>query len=97
METNLMMKTSNLLLLTLSILFLPVKNSGQDGFVLEENFNTNKALNIVGKGDCYVIDGKLINREAYATFGEANWENYRLSFEARTPEWEEQVQIWFSF
>ena len=82
------------LLITLTLLVLPALSSG---YSLKEDFDGKEPLNIVGKGDCYVNDGKLINREAYATFGDADWENYHVTFEARVPGSEEQVQIWVSF
>ncbi len=40
-------------------------------------------------------DGVLATRDAYASIGSEEWENYTISFEARTPKTEEQVQIWF--
>ena len=51
----------------------------------------------VGKGVCEIRDGILVSRGAYASYGKKDWENLEFSFEARTPETEEQVQIWASF
>ncbi|MBN2639525.1 MAG: glycoside hydrolase family 2 [Bacteroidales bacterium] len=51
----------------------------------------------VGRGVCNVKDNVLENRDAYASIGSDDWLNYRFSFEARVPEFEEQVQIWFGF
>jgi len=95
MEKKLMIKRQICFLLTiLSLLFLPAISLA---YSFNENFDSKEPLNIIGKGDCYVNNGKLVSREAYATFGEVDWENYHVTFEARTPEWEEQVQIWISF
>jgi len=51
----------------------------------------------VGKGVCFVNDGTLISRDAYASFGNTDWKNYHVSFEAKVPSSEELVQIWASF
>jgi len=71
---------------------------GQNNLLFEETFtNENVDFVKVGKGDCYVEGGRLISREAYASLGNPEWNNYRFSFEAKVPETEEQVQIWASF
>lgn len=85
------------LFLGISILFL-INLSAQYNVLLSEDFESGKTyFQKVGKGECYIVDGKLVSREAYATFGNPKWENYRVSFDARVPENEEQVQIWVSF
>lgn len=86
------------MILTTVLLFSIVQLFAQDGFKLSVDFNdTNTEFIKTGKGDCYIDDAKLVSREAYAAFGSKDWKNYRMTFEARTPETEEQVQIWFSF
>ncbi len=67
-----------------------IKISSKDNF---ENIGFTK----IGKGECSLSNGTLVSRDAYASFGNADWENYRMTFEARVPKTEEQVQIWFSF
>lgn len=56
-----------------------------------------KSFNKVGKGICKIEKNILVSQDAYASIGEYDWEDYRFSFEARTPKSEEQVQIWFGF
>ena len=63
---------------------------------LAETFE-NTGFSKIGKGDCYIDNDILVSRDAYASFGNANWKNYRISFEAKVPSTEEQVQIWASF
>lgn len=65
---------------------------------LNENFSDNTLqLNTVGRGECRVNGGVLKARDAYALFGNPDWKNYTMSFRARTPGNEEQVQIWAGF
>jgi hypothetical protein len=81
----------------LTTLFLnPLK--AQDSLLPKDSFSISKPqFTKVGKGLCKVQDGVLATRDAYASIGRAEWENYTISFEARTPKTEEQVQIWFGF
>lgn len=51
----------------------------------------------IGRGECSIENGVLTSRDAYASFGDKNWKNYRVTFEAKVPSTEEQVQIWASF
>ena len=94
------MKTTNKLQFNyLIILFLLTvgltKSAAQIKISPGNNFE-NLAYKKIGKGECSISDGILVSRDAYASFGNAEWQNYRMSFEARVPKTEEQVQIWFS-
>ena len=81
----------------LSTLFLNPLNA-QDSLLSKDSFSISKPqFTKVGKGLCKVQDGVLATRDSYASIGSAEWENYTISFEARTPKTEEQVQIWFGF
>src|SRR6056297_1989319 len=72
--------------------------SGQQADIADHNYiSDNAPFTKIGKGVCHIENDILISRNAYARFGNGTWENYRFSFEARVPETEEQVQIWFSF
>ena len=81
----------------LTTLFLnPLK--AQNSLLTKDSFSISKPqFTKVGKGLCKVQDGVLATRDAYASIGSAEWKNYTISFEARTPKTEEQVQIWFGF
>jgi hypothetical protein len=64
----------------------------------KEDFSkTNPALKIVGRGNCGVSNGVFVSKDAYACFGKPEFANYTIEFKARTPEHEEQVQIWSGF
>ena len=81
----------------LSTLFLNPLNA-QDSLLSKDSFSISKPqFTKVGKGLCKVQDGVLATRDSYASIGSTEWENYTISFEARTPKTEEQVQIWFGF
>ena len=81
----------------LSTLFLNPLNA-QDSLLSKDSFSISKSqFTKVGKGLCKVQDSVLATRDSYASIGSAEWENYTISFEARTPKTEEQVQIWFGF
>lgn len=85
-------------LLLVSFLFIGFNTYSQKNILLNETFaQQNPQYQVVGLGDCYVDESKLVSREAYASFGNPEWMNYRFSFEARVPESEDQVQIWASF
>jgi len=69
-----------------------------DSQSLTEDFSDNTTtLNIVGRGNCSVKDGLLHAKDAYALFGSPDWKDYTVSFKARTPGNESQVQIWAGF
>lgn len=59
--------------------------------------NAKEKLQIVGRGECAITNGVLHTKSAYCTFGNNSWQNYSVSFRARTPKNEEQVQIWAGF
>ncbi|MDC1197798.1 hypothetical protein N8035_03000, partial [Algibacter sp.] len=72
--------------------------NAQDSLLSKDSFSISKSqFTKVGKGLCKVQDSVLATRDSYASIGSAEWENYTISFEARTPKTEEQVQIWFGF
>ena len=83
----------------LIILFLLIgftKSTAQIRISAENNFE-NIAYTKIGKGECSISNGTLVSRDAYASFGNADWKNYRVSFEAKVSGAQEQVQIWASF
>lgn len=57
----------------------------------------NGKLDTVGRGSCTVSDGVLTSTSAYAVFGDAEMEDYCMSFEARAPREAQQAQIWAGF
>lgn len=57
----------------------------------------DEVLKVVGRGDCYISEGVLHSKSAYARFGNHAWRNYAVSFKARAPKDAEQVQIWAGF
>jgi hypothetical protein len=61
------------------------------------NFDEASGFEKIGRGICMVDDSILKTKDAYATFGKTDWSNYEMSFKARTPKSEEQVQIWAGF
>ena len=77
-----MIRQSTYLLKT--VIFILVFTStakGQEAFNLKENFNNHDIVYTqIGKGECYIENGKFISKEAYARFGNAYWKNYRMSF-----------------
>ncbi|MCF8361612.1 MAG: hypothetical protein K9G70_03225 [Prolixibacteraceae bacterium] len=88
------MKTAITLLLCLFV-FQVVK--AQD-IQLNETFDDSEMqIDGTGKGLCQVDNGRLVTQNVYAAFGEADWKNYRISFDAVVPETEDQVQIWAGF
>ena len=78
------MKTTNKLQFNyLIILFLLTvgltKSAAQIKISPGNNFE-NLAYKKIGKGECSISDGILVSRDAYASFGNAEWQNYRMSF-----------------
>ena len=61
------------------------------------NFDNFTKFEKIGRGICEVDNAILKTREAYATFGQTDWNNYEMSFRAQTPRTEDQVQIWAGF
>lgn len=51
----------------------------------------------INRGTAVVENGVFKTKEAYATFGENSWQDYEVSFKARTSENEKEVQIWSGF
>ncbi|MFY0626780.1 MAG: hypothetical protein JXR07_10805 [Reichenbachiella sp.] len=85
-------------ILFVPILFFAFNAYTQKKLLLNEPFKqSSNNYDVIGKGDCYVYENKLVSREAYASLGNPEWQNYRFSFEAKVPSSEEQVQIWASF
>ncbi len=65
---------------------------------LSENFSDSRStLTTVGRGQCTVKGGSLFAKDAYALFGKPEWKDYTMTFKARTPKEEDQVQIWAGF
>jgi len=54
-------------------------------------------LNVVGRGSCSIAGGVLKSQGSYATFGNPQWKDYEMSFQARAPKDAGQVQIWAGF
>ena len=59
--------------------------------------NTSTVIKSVGRGYNNISDGVLTSKEAYACFGQQDWNNYVVKFRARVPLWADQVQIWAGF
>jgi hypothetical protein len=75
-----------------------VKLQAQPEIKLQEKFeNSGQPVEKTGRGLCTIENGVLKTREAYAGFGEKDWANYEIQFDARTPSSESQVQIWAGF
>jgi len=64
---------------------------------LNINFDKPIALEKTGRGLCLIENKVLKTKEAYASFGETGWSDYEVTFNARTPANEDQVQIWAGF
>lgn len=54
-------------------------------------------LNVIGRGECRIVDGVFRSERAYACFGDPQLGDYAFSFKARVPKHAEQVQIWAGF
>lgn len=67
-------------------------------FKQNENFDAaNVKVEKVGRGQAEVKQGFLVSKDAYAVFGQQDWKDYEIQFNARTPANESQVQIWAGF
>ncbi|NHA02398.1 glycoside hydrolase family 2 [Mucilaginibacter sp. HC2] len=65
---------------------------------LTENFeNPGHQYEKTGRGECHVANGILTTKDAYISFGDADWKNYEISFKARVPDTAKQVQICAGF
>ena len=92
------MTKGNLLLFAALTLFSIANLKGQSKFDLTEQFDSpNLKIERIGRGTVKVAQGILNTKEAYATFGDLKMADYELSFKARTPINEQQVQIWAGF
>jgi beta-galactosidase len=65
--------------------------------VVNENFETAGKLEVFGRGTAKVEQGVLKTKDAYMGFGDPESSDYEVSFKARTPKTENQVQIWAGF
>ena len=84
----------------LPVLFFLINGtvSAQQSILLKEEFtNPGLELKTIGRGENVIQNGVLLSKDAYVCFGEPSWTNYSMEFKARTPESEEQVQIWSGF
>lgn len=80
------------------LLFLNTNLFAQSKVELTEQFAVPSARQVVtGRGLVRVEQGVLKSKDAYASFGDPNMENYEFSFKARTPVKEKEVQIWSGF
>ncbi len=62
------------------------------------NFNdSSQKIETVGVGECQIHNGVLSSQGAYAVIGAPDLKNYTVEFDARTPQGEDQVQIWAGF
>ncbi len=86
--------------LTFMLLFAltPAGLFAQPGINLATDFNDNTTgFGQTGRGLIQVRQGVLSAKDAWASFGQSGWRDYEVSFKARTPENEDQVQIWAAF
>jgi hypothetical protein len=80
------------------LIFISTALHAQTSFNEIEKFDSvTSQITTAGRGMVKSENGTLITKDAYACFGEKNWKNYKVSFNARTPPDEEQVQIWAGF
>ena len=82
-----------------AFLFLTIslQAAAQDQLPLQVNFSGTPHFEKNGRGICNVADGILTAKEAYASWGTRDWHDYEIRFRARTPQGEDQVQIWAGF
>lgn len=93
------MKKHTYFLKALLLFLLPAANLfAQQGFKLEEKFN-NSAVKYdkVGRGLTKVEKGTLTTKDAYLNFGESNWADYEVKFDAKVPATAKEVQICAGF
>lgn len=80
------------------LLLLAGGAGAQEKATLQEDFHAaDKPLLVTGRGACIIQNDVLQTKDAYVAFGDQQWSNYEIRFRARTPEQEEQVQIWAGF
>ncbi len=82
---------------SMAVATLPVY--GADASVYRNDFSDSSAkLLTVGRGTTHVApSGVLVSKDNYASFGTPDMKDYSVSFRARAPKGEEQVQIWSGF
>jgi hypothetical protein len=83
-------------LFLLILLSIPTISAQQSEFKTDFS-NANIPLKTIGRGINKIENGVLKSKDAYASFGNANWKNYTVQFKARAPKGAEQVQIWAGF
>lgn len=80
------------------ILFTTITLKAQQLTAFTESFtDPNQVLEITGRGRCAIENGVFSSEGAYASFGDKNLKDYRMTFDARTPKEGGQVQIWAGF
>lgn len=85
------------MILPATLLFVSNCLEAQTFKTLKINFDNPVAIEKTGRGLCVIENNVLKTRQAYASFGENNWCDYEMTFNARTPVPEDQVQIWAGF
>lgn len=91
------MSRNFLILAQLFFFFFSVFSSTAQSVLLKENFEKPVTVEKIGRGVCQAENGVLKTRGAYTTFGELSWHNYAVTFKARTPKPEKEVEIWAGF
>ncbi|NOW93639.1 glycoside hydrolase family 2 protein [Mucilaginibacter sp. SG564] len=83
---------------TLVLLGLTTSRLYAQDNTLTENFeNPGHHYQKTGRGECRISNGVLTTKDAYLSFGDANWKNYEISFRARVPDTVKHVQICAGF
>lgn len=77
--------------LTLNLYAQPDARSKEADNILSLPFRVTE------RGLCRLDKGLLVTENAAAEFGDSTWHDYELSFTARNPSTESQVQIWGGF
>lgn len=80
-----------------AVLLLKTDTYAQHQADFKENFNAPVKLETIGRGLVKTDGGVLKTRDAYAVFGDSAMTDYEVSFRARTPANEKEVQIWSGF
>ncbi|WP_316828794.1 glycoside hydrolase family 2 TIM barrel-domain containing protein [Pedobacter miscanthi] len=89
------MKQLNLTLTILFCLFPFISLHAQNS--INEGFETAHKLETTGSGTAKIEKGVLKTKAIDVAFGDATASDYEVSFKARTPQNEKQVQIWAGF
>lgn len=82
-----------------SMVVASLSATGADAAIYRNDFsNPSEKLLTVGRGSTHVgREGVLVSKDNYASFGAPDMKDYSVSFRARAPKGEEQVQIWCGF